>query len=270
MPDIGTSVYDYLGKKPKAISQERLAQTAKVNALANTMSLLSQGIMGTRGAHINPMKDVVTPYVMSEFDRQRQIDFAQEQQERQLMLRELIKRQDVADKRSYDENVYNKRTSDKRGYEETQTENQRQWQEQRDEKLGNTAPQKEKRAALSGGNDMKEYYEKQEYQKQQDQEKEVVFNVGPNKEYGLTKRDVNSLSDVVTKAVSQKPELKEQLKAYGFEIGRTDKEWGSLNDAQKQIVIQTIWPYIGDEVVKMKGTSKQSQTGTAQKTKISW
>lgn len=292
-----TYIYDNIRKKPKIIDESRLIQAARVNALGNVFNLIGQAAFGSQGATITPMQDKVTPYVMNEFNRQRMMDLQSEQQERNIMLREMLRQATLDEDRQY-----------KRGL----LEEQRDYQAERDKRTGNTFEQKMDIAKVRKDADLENWKEREEisqknwkertqigydnaknlvflrekFRKENDVEKlrnkyKPIFEVKGNQ---MDEYELNSLFDVVT-GLSKNPEIVNKLKQknqlYGTLLQYNPDE---LSDKQWQDILTLMWDdiepqykAIHDERTKFQSTGQvvdQDENKTVQKQqpkkKITW
>jgi len=295
MPTISpTYIYDNIRKKPKVIDENRLIQAARVNALGNVFKLIGQAAFGSQGATITPMQDKVTPYVMNEFNRQRMTDMQSDQQERNIMLREMMRQATLNEDRQYKKGLL---------------EEQRDYQEERDKRTGNTYEQKMNIAKVRKDVDLENWKEREKisqenwkersqigydnaknlvflrdkFRKENDIEKlknkyKPIFEVKGNQ---MDEYELNSLFDVVT-GLSQNPEIVSKLKKknqlYGTLLQYNPDE---LSDKQWQDILTLMWDdiepqykAIHDERTKFQGIGQvvQSENKTEQqpKKKLTW
>jgi hypothetical protein len=275
MPDLGINVMDYIGKKPKAVNEERLAQVARINTLANAMNLLSQGIFGAKGATITPMKDSVTPYILNQFNRQRELDLAQEQSDRQLMIRQLLRDQEIADQRAYND----QKTQENREYQDRKTKESREFQEQENAKYRLTPEEQLSIYGLKRERDL-------EYQTQLDKSRKELDQKYPSGTSDLKPRfyvNNNPLTDAeklslgaIAREFAKKPEIKQRLQAKNpLYVTNLTLNNDKLTDQQLQDIYTIMWPELEPYYQKLieasRGkqeakTSSQSQA----KPKIDW
>ena len=158
MSTIGTNIWDYMGKKPKPINEDRLIQAARVNMLGNVFNLIGQAAYGSKDATITPTKDVVTPYVLNRFNEQRQMDIRRGETDRQFMLRKLFKDQEDHEDRLYDQ----KKTEESRAYNEGLLEKKQAFTEEQNKLWKLTPDQQMEMYGLKGEADLKNYGKRKE------------------------------------------------------------------------------------------------------------
>jgi hypothetical protein len=252
MPGISpTYIYDILGKQQKPMDEDRLKQTARLNAMGNIFNLIGQAAYGSKGATINPLQDKVTPFILNQFNQSRQLEIAQGEKARAFGLRQLLEN----DKRQYTE----QKDAEKRNFDENKTKEQRTWQEGQNEKYKSTPDQQMERAKVIAGQkseqELKDYGAKKkadlEYQNEMTkilaerkktgspEDKNYLFNVD---RYRITKQDVASLAPVINKLANQ-PEVKERLNKLIPALGVDALfDINELSDSNQSILLNALWP----------------------------
>lgn len=228
--------YDYLGRKEKAIDPNRLAQIAKVNALSQVFNLFGQASMGTKGATITPQKDIITPYVLNEFTREREREITQNIQDRQILLRELLRQEREQERLDTQKQLQDERL----GAEETRRQEQNKFTEQQTkERQAWTEKQKKEQEAREISDYQKKRNIDVDYRKRisgiekeegKGEEKEQWFIESTGQ--GLTSREFNNMK-LYARGILQKPEIRQRLTDAGkYELanakGLSNDEWLEL------------------------------------------
>jgi hypothetical protein len=76
--------------KPRTDEKERIKQNLRINAIGQVINLVAQGIGGSKGATIIPMKDQYSPYAMNEFAKMRQEELVGDNKTREFQFRSLL------------------------------------------------------------------------------------------------------------------------------------------------------------------------------------
>ncbi len=234
MAIIGAEVYDYLGKKPKPVNEERLKQAARVNMLGNVFNLISQGVMGKKGATINPMKDIVTPYVLNRFNEQRQMDIQQGERDRQLMLRQILRDQEINAGNIHKDAI----RQDNLTRKEKEKADAIARQGERDVTTGNTFEQKKELAAIRAGQELKDYGAKKDIdynhqvrvaqalskiKKESGEGRKIDYKPVTmiKNNFPLNDTEINSLSANVADMIKSDPVMFEKLKKANPKLAHT-------------------------------------------------